>query len=188
TCADLRVRSSQKTVEIGFDGYAIGGLSVGESRSEMLQAVEACLPHLPEDRPRYLMGVGTPLDIVDAAARGIDIFDCVLPTRMARHGSLMTREGPVKITRSEFRQDQRPVSETCDCPACRSYSRAYLHHLLRIEDAAGWQLLSLHNLRFYARFMQQLRETIAAGALDDLRAQLHPWTARDREAEEEPDA
>lgn len=183
TWPDLREKSARYTVDIGFDGYAIGGLSVGESRSEMLAAIDACIRHLPSESPRYLMGVGTPLDIVETAMRGVDLFDCVLPTRMARHGSLVTWEGPLKISRAEYREDLRPISESCDCPACRNYSRAYLHHLLRIEDAAGWQLLSLHNLRYYAQMMEALRSAIKEGTVDSLRDRLDPWTERDRAAD-----
>jgi len=178
---DLRERSAAGTVELGFDGYAIGGLSVGESWAEMLGALEACLPVLPEDKPRHLMGVGTPLDIIGCVERGVDLFDCVLPTRNARHGSLLTWEGVVKINNAQYRDDQRPLSSTCDCPVCTRYSRAYLHHLLRLGEAAGWQLLSLHNLYFYAQFMQRLREAIAAGTLTQLATQVDTWTERDEE-------
>ncbi len=176
---DLREHSAAQTVAIGFDGYAIGGLSVGESRAEMFAALEACVPALPEDKPRHLMGVGTPLDIIQCAQLGIDLFDCVLPTRNARHGSLFAWEGLVKINNAQYRDDSRPLSLTCDCPVCRRYSRAYLHHLFRLHEAAGWQLLSLHNLYFYAQFMQRLREAIAAGTVQELAAQLSTWTDRD---------
>ena len=178
---DLRERSAAGTVQLGFDGYAIGGLSVGESRAEMLGALEACLPVLPEDKPRHLMGVGTPLDIIGCVERGVDLFDCVLPTRNARHGSLLTWEGVVKINNAQYRDDQRPLSSTCDCPVCTRYSRAYLHHLLRLGEAAGWQLLSLHNLYFYVQLMQRLREAIAAGTLTQLTTQVDTWTERDEE-------
>ena len=178
---DLRERSAAGTVEIGFDGYAIGGLSVGESRTEMVAALAACAPVLPEDQPRHLMGVGTPLDIIQCTQRGIDLFDCVLPTRNARHGSLFTWEGLVKINNAGYREDLRPISAACNCPVCRQYSRAYLHHLFRLHEATGWQLLSLHNLYFYALFMQRLREAIAAGTIPQLAAQLSAWTDREEE-------
>lgn len=178
---DLRQRSAEETVSIGFDGYAIGGLSVGESRAEMFAALVACIPVLPEDKPRHLMGVGTPLDIIQCVQRGIDLFDCVLPTRNARHGSLFTWEGPVKINNARYRGDFRPLSESCDCPVCRRYSRAYLRHLFRLHEATGWRLLSLHNLYFYAQFMRRLREAIAAGTVQELEAQLSTWTDRDEE-------
>jgi len=181
----LRARSAQATVEIGFDGYAIGGLSVGESKAEMLEALAAAVPELPADAPRYVMGVGTPLDLVACVRLGVDVFDCVLPTRNARHGSLMTTQGPLKITRQEYRTDTEPVDAQCDCPTCRNYSRAYLHHLYRCGDAAAWQLGSLHNLRFYADLMVRLREAIVHDGLDRLEASLSPWSARDMDGYEE---
>ena len=179
--AELRARSAQMTVDIGFDGYAVGGLSVGESRQEMLGALDAVLPHLPADSPRYVMGVGTPMDIVECACRGVDLFDCVLPTRNARHGSLMTWQGPLNIGRRQFATDERPLDPECSCPACRQYSRAYLHHLHRTEEAAGWELLSLHNLRFYAELMARLRAAIAGDCIAQLAQELSPWTQRDSE-------
>lgn len=157
---DLRVRSAQGTVALGFDGYAIGGLSVGESKAEMIAALEAVLPHLPPDQPRYVMGVGTPLDILECAARGVDMFDCVLPTRMARHGSLMTWDGPLKINRAEFAASNEPLDPDCPCPTCRRYPRGFLRHLFVCKEPAGWTLLSLHNLTFYARFIAALHEAI----------------------------
>ncbi len=176
---DLRARSASATAAIGFDGYAIGGLSVGESKAEMLAALEAAMPELPSAAPRYVMGVGTPLDMLACVRLGADLFDCVLPTRNARHGSLMTWQGPLKITRREFSTDERPIDEDCSCPACTNYSRAYLHHLHRNGEAAAWQLLSLHNLRFYADLMARMREAIAAGRLDELEARLTAWTVRE---------
>lgn len=176
---NLRARSAKMTADIGFDGYAIGGLSVGESKAEMLSALDAAIPELPDEAPKYVMGVGTPLDIFECVMRGVDVFDCVLPTRNARHGSLMTWEGPLKLHRSEFKGDERPVSEECDCPACRQYSRAYLHHLLRIQEAGAWQLLSLHNLRFYADFMVELRHAVETGTMSALRQRLSPWSVRE---------
>ncbi len=182
---ELRARSAAATVEIGFDGYAIGGLSVGESKAEMLAALDAAILELPAGAPRYVMGVGTPLDILACVRRGVDLFDCVLPSRNARHGSLMTWHGPLKITRREFSADERPIDEECDCPACRRYSRAYLHHLHRIGEAAAWQLLTLHNLRFYADFMARLRQAVAEASLDELQGRLSEWTVRESEHTEE---
>ena len=176
---DLRDRSARGTLDLGFDGYALGGLSVGEERGDMLMAIETTEPLLPWDRPRYVMGVGTPLDIVDCVMRGIDVFDCVLPTRNARHGKLLTWQGTLKINNAGFANDERPLDETCDCPACRSYSRAYLHHLFRMKEATGWRLLSMHNLRFYARLMERIHEAIPTGGLPALRAELSPWSVRD---------
>lgn len=179
TYEQLRERSAQMTVDIGFDGYAIGGLSVGESRREMLDALDAALPHLPLEAPRYVMGVGTPMDILECARRGVDLFDCVLPTRNARHGRLMTWCGPLNIGRREFATDERPIDPDCSCPACRNYSRGYLHHLHRAQDAAAWTLLSLHNLRFYAELMERLRAAVAGDCIAQLARELSPWTQRD---------
>ena len=176
---DLRERSARGTVELGFDGYALGGLSVGESKQQMLDAVDLCEPILPADRPRYVMGVGTPSDIVECVARGIDLFDCVLPTRMARHGSLLTAEGTVKIKNAKHRTDPAPLDETCDCLTCRRYSRAYLHHLFRIGEATAWRLLSIHNVRFYQRLMARIRGAIREGTLAEVRGEVLGWTRRD---------
>ncbi|MEI6500663.1 MAG: tRNA guanosine(34) transglycosylase Tgt, partial [Armatimonadota bacterium] len=137
----LRARSAEETVKLGFDGYAVGGLSVGESKAQMLTALEASLPYLPEDQPRYVMGVGTPLDILECAERGVDMFDCVLPTRMARHASLMTWDGPLKINRLEFAESDEPLDPTCRCATCQRYSRGYLRHLLACKESGAWQLL-----------------------------------------------
>ena len=177
---DLRARSAQGTVGIGFDGYAIGGLSVGESKEQMLTALEASLPYLPEDQPRYVMGVGTPLDILECAERGVDMFDCVLPTRMARHASLMTWDGPLKINRLEFADSDEPLDATCRCGTCQRYSRGYLRHLFVCKEAGAWQLLSMHNLHFYAQFMVQLREAIREGTLGELRQRVGAWTQREK--------
>ncbi len=182
----LRERSARATVDVGFDGYALGGLSVGESKQQMLEAVEVCEPLLPADQPRYVMGVGTPLDLVECVARGMDLFDCVLPTRMARHGSLLTGQGTVKIKNARHRTDPAPLDEACDCPACRRHSRAYLHHLFRIGEASAWRLLSLHNLRFYSRLMERIREAVQAGQLDALRGEVRAWTRRDQGEKEPP--
>ncbi len=178
---DLRRRSARETAAMGFPGFGIGGLSVGEGREEMLAALRAAMSELPEDRPVHLMGVGTPLDIVDCAAEGVDLFDCVLPTRNARHGGVMTWEGPLRIAAAEHEADPRPLSEQCDCPACRQgLSRAYLRHLFRTKEPLGWQLLTLHNLRFYTQLMARVREAIAADELAELRAQVSSWSERDR--------
>jgi queuine tRNA-ribosyltransferase len=178
---DLRAMSARETVALGFDGYAIGGLSVGESKQQMLAALEAALPHLPADQPRYVMGVGTPLDILECAARGVDMFDCVLPTRMARHASLMTWDGPLKINRLEHARSDAPLDPACGCGACRRYSRGYLRHLFLCKEPVAWQLLSEHNLTFYATFMDSLREAIEQGTLDELRGRVSAWTVRERE-------
>ena len=139
----------------------------------------AALAQMPMELPRYLMGVGTPLDILDAVGRGVDMFDCVLPTRNARKGTIFTWQGKKIIKNLVFAEDDRPLDETCDCPACRRYSRAYLHHLLRIGEASAWRLLSLHNLRFYMSLMARIRQAISEGSLEEMRAQVGAWTRRD---------
>ena len=177
---DLRELSAVETARLGFPGYAIGGLSVGESREEMLEALRAAMSALPAEAPVHLMGVGTPLDIVDCAAEGVDLFDCVLPTRNARHGSVMTWAGPLRILNATYATDPRPLEEGCDCPCCRGLSRAYLRHLFKAKEPLAWRLLSLHNLRFYTDLMRRVREAIAADRLNDLRGHLSAWTQRDR--------
>ena len=164
---DLRDESLAGLVQIGFDGYAIGGLSVGEPKADMQRILAHTAPRLPADRPRYLMGVGTPEDLVYAVQRGIDMFDCVLPTRNARNGWLFTRHGTVKIRNAVHANDTRPLDETCPCSTCRNYTRAYLHHLQRVNEILGARLNTLHNLYYYQQLMAELREAIAAGRLDE---------------------
>jgi queuine tRNA-ribosyltransferase len=163
---DLRQRSLEGLLDIGFDGYAIGGLSVGEPKDEMLRVVEAVAPELPADRPRYLMGVGTPADLVEAVLRGVDLFDCVLPTRNARNGHLFTSQGVVRIRNARHRASTEPLDPACDCETCRHYSRAYLHHLDRANEILGARLATIHNLRYYQRLMARLRAAIEAGRLE----------------------
>ncbi len=167
---DLRAESAAALREIGFDGYAVGGLAVGEGQAPMFDVLEALGPLLPADRPRYLMGVGKPADIVGAVLRGIDMFDCVLPTRSGRTGQAFTRRGTVNIRNARHQDDPRPLDETCACPACRSYSRAYLHHLWRAKEMLGRMLLTWHNLAYYQDLMRGLRQAIGGGALDSWRA------------------
>jgi len=164
---DLRDRSRESLVSLGFDGYAIGGLSVGEPKDAMLRLLRYTAPRLPEDKPRYLMGVGTPEDIVDGVVAGVDMFDCVLPTRNARNGWLFTRFGDVRIRNAVHRHDTRPLDATCDCYTCRHFSRAYLHHLQRINEILGARLATIHNLHYYLTLMGELRAAIEAGALHD---------------------
>jgi queuine tRNA-ribosyltransferase len=164
---DLRQESLDGLLSIGFDGYAVGGLSVGEPAADRLRVLDFLSPRLPADRPRYLMGVGTPGDIVAAVCRGIDMFDCVMPTRNARNGFLFTHAGVVKIRNARHRSDEGPLDPACDCYTCRNYSRAYLHHLDRCNEILGSRLNTIHNLRFYQTLMRQLREAIRAGALVD---------------------
>jgi queuine tRNA-ribosyltransferase len=163
---DLRRESAESLVDIGFDGYAIGGLSVGEPEDERIQVLDYTLPHLPEDRPRYLMGVGRPEDIIAAVLRGVDMFDCVLPTRNARNGYLFTRRGTMKIRNARYRSDTRPVDADCGCYCCRNYSRAYLKHLDRCNEILGPRLATMHNLWFYQELMGWLRSAIEAGELE----------------------
>ncbi|MFN6961289.1 MAG: tRNA guanosine(34) transglycosylase Tgt [Rhodocyclaceae bacterium] len=160
----LRDESLAGLLEIGFDGMAIGGLSVGEPKEDFARILAHTTPHLPSDEPRYLMGVGTPEDIVFAVGQGIDMFDCVLPTRNARNGHLFTRFGDIRIKNARYRNDTRPLDETCDCYCCRHFSRAYLHHLFRSGEILGARLNTLHNLHYYQTLMRELREAIEAGA------------------------
>ena len=178
TFAELRQKSAELTVSIGFDGYAIGGLSVGESNETMYQVVEQTTPLLPVNQPRYLMGVGTPLDIVEAVARGVDMFDCVLPTRNARNGQLLTSEGPLNITNAQFAEDDGPADPACGCYTCRNFSRAYLRHLSMAGEMTGGTLNTLHNLSFYLDTMRRIREAIAFGRFEDFRQGFHQTFTR----------
>lgn len=165
--AGLREESATALTSIGFDGYAIGGLSVGEPPDDRNMILDATTPYLPEDRPRYLMGVGKPQDIVDAVLRGVDMFDCVIPTRNARTGFLYTSFGLVKIRNSRYQTDTRPIDSTCDCYTCRHYSRAYLRHLDKCGEILGARLNTIHNLHYYQQLMRELRAAIADGTLDE---------------------
>jgi queuine tRNA-ribosyltransferase len=167
---DLRERAARELAEVGFDGHAIGGVSVGEPPPLRRAVVEWTAPLLPADRPRYLMGVGYPGDILHAVQQGIDLFDCVLPARNARHGVLFTRAGVIKIKNAVHRDDPRPLDPLCGCPACRRVPRAFLHHLFRCGELTAAVLATLHNLRFYLDFMEDLRQAIGLNALADLAA------------------
>ena len=169
----LRRESLDRTVEIGFDGYAIGGLSVGEEKSVMYEVLEFLAPQMPKDAPRYLMGVGTPEDLVDAVGYGVDMFDCVMPTRNARNGWLFTRFGDVKIRNAKHRDDTRSLDETCGCYTCRNFSRAYLHHLQRTQEILGARLNTIHNLYYYQVLMQEMRDAIEAGRFAAFTARFH---------------
>jgi queuine tRNA-ribosyltransferase len=159
----LRKESAERTIEIGFDGYAIGGLSVGEPRSLTREIVEATLEHLPSDKPRYLMGVGTPEEIAEYARLGIDMMDCVLPTRAARHGLLFTSQGKVSIKQARYMNDDGPLDPTCGCRVCRRYSRAYLRHLYASNELLAQVLNTIHNLSFYLDTMRAVRHSIKLG-------------------------
>jgi len=163
---DLRVRSARHLVETGFDGYAIGGLSVGEPHDERDRVLDFTVPELPQDRPRYLMGVGRPEDIIAGVQRGIDMFDCVMPTRNARNGYLFTSRGVLKIRNARYEQDTGPIDPECDCISCRNYSRAYIKHLEKCQEILGARLMTIHNLRFYQNLMQGLRDAIEANSLE----------------------
>lgn len=163
----LRDRSLEGLTDIGFDGYAIGGLSVGEPKEDMIRILDHLPPKMPEDKPRYLMGVGRPEDIVEAVRRGVDMFDCVMPTRNARNGYLFTATGIVKIRNARHRHDTAPLDERCDCYTCQNFSRSYLHHLDKCGEMLGSQLNTIHNLRFYQNLMAGLRGAIEAGTLSD---------------------
>lgn len=162
---ELRAESVAALTNIGFHGYAVGGLAVGEGQEEMFRILDVTTPLLPKDRPRYLMGVGKPSDIVGSVMRGIDMFDCVMPTRSGRTGQGFTRRGAVNIRNARHQDDPRPLDEACGCPACRNYSRAYLHHLARAEEVLGLMLLTWHNLHYYQDLMRDLRAAIAEGRL-----------------------
>ncbi|MFO0146921.1 MAG: tRNA guanosine(34) transglycosylase Tgt [Betaproteobacteria bacterium] len=173
----LRDQSAAGLERIGFDGYAIGGLSVGEPKADMLRVLRHTAPQLPRDRPRYLMGVGTPEDLLDGIAAGIDMFDCVMPTRNARNGWLFTSFGDVKIRNSKYRDDNRPLDPTCSCHTCANFSRAYLHHLQRVNEILGARLNTIHNLHFYLDLMQQARTALDEGRFASWSAQVRAGRA-----------
>jgi queuine tRNA-ribosyltransferase len=175
---DLRRASAEATVAIGFEGYAIGGLSVGEPVDVMYDVVGRTAPLLPEDQPRYLMGTGMPDDLVESVARGIDMFDCVLPTRNARNGQLLTRRGPLNIRNARYAQDHAPIDEACRCYTCRHFSRAYLRHLHQVGEMLGASLGSLHNLFFYLDTMDAMRKAIEFGSFEEFRQDFHRTFSR----------
>ena len=158
---DLRKYSATETVKLDFDGYSIGGVANdGESKEDMYKAIDYSIPYLPEDKVRYLMGVGEPIDIIEGVIRGVDIFDCVLPTRIARHGQAFTRAGKINLNNAKYKEDFTPIEEDCDCYACKHYTKAYIRHLLNQEEMLGGRLLSIHNIRFLIRLTEELREAI----------------------------
>ncbi len=157
---DIRIEHAKQIAELDLDGYAIGGLAVGESHEEMYRIIEAVTPYLPEDKPTYLMGVGTPINILEGVDRGVDFFDCVYPSRNGRHGHVYTNHGKLNLFNAKYELDERPIEEGCQCPACRSYSRAYIRHLLKAKEMLGMRLCVLHNLYFYNHMMEEIREAI----------------------------
>src|SRR6476620_5319630 len=170
TFPDLRKQSAMAAVEIGFDGYAIGGVSVGEPEEEMMRAVESSAPFLPEDKPRYAMGLGTPPQLLELIAHGMDMFDCVLPTRLARNGTAVTAAGTRNLKNAEFARDKNPIEPGCACPACREYARGYIRHLVKAEEILGLRLITLHNLHFYLELMRRARNAIEGGYFDEFRS------------------
>ncbi len=160
---DIRVEHAKVISDMNLDGYAIGGLAVGESHEDMYRIIEATVPFLPEDKPTYLMGVGTPANILEAVDRGVDFFDCVYPSRNGRHGHVYTNRGKLNLFNAKYELDARPISEECNCPACRNYSRAYIRHLLKAKEMLGMRLCVLHNLHFYNNMMSEIREAIEEG-------------------------
>jgi queuine tRNA-ribosyltransferase len=172
TFDDLRRESAQTIVDIGFDGYAIGGVSVGEPEEEMMRAVESSEPLLPKEKPRYAMGLGTPPQLLEMIARGMDMFDCVLPTRLARNGTAFTAGGTANLKNAEFAAQKGPIEENCTCPACAEFSRGYIRHLIKAEEILGLRLITLHNLHFYLNLMAQARATIEEGTFDAFRREL----------------
>lgn len=178
TYDDLRIQHMKDIAELDLDGYAIGGLAVGEATETMYHILDEVLPYAPVDKPRYLMGVGTPSNIIEGVARGIDMFDCVMPSRNARHGTMFTWDGITHITNQKYTLDDRPIEEGCDCPACRNFSRAYIRHLLKINEALGCRLTVLHNLYFYNNLMEKIREALDNGTFSEFRAEYSEKLSR----------
>src|SRR6266513_2028076 len=166
---DLRKSSAQAVVDLDFDGYAIGGVSVGEPEGEMMRAVESAEPFLPNNKPRYAMGLGTPPQLLEMTARGMDMFDCGLPTRLARNGTACTASGTTNLKNAEFALDKKPIEENCECPACREFTRGYVRHLIKAEEILGLRLITLHNLHFYLDLMNRARTEIERGTFDQFR-------------------
>ena len=168
---DIRVEHAKQITELELDGYALGGLAVGESHEEMYHILDVTVPHLPEDKPTYLMGVGTPANILEAVDRGVDFFDCVYPSRNGRHGHVYTNHGKMNLFNQKYERDMRPIEEGCGCPACRTYSRAYIRHLLKAKEMLGMRLCVLHNLYFYNTMMEEIRDAIDAGRYQSYKAE-----------------
>ena len=175
TYPDLRIRHMEEIAQLDLPGYAIGGLAVGESTETMYEIIEAVEPHMPAEKPRYLMGVGTPSNIIEAVARGVDFFDCVMPARNARHARLFTWDGAINLKNAKYELDQGPIDPHCDCPVCRRYSRAYLRHLFKAEEMLAMRLSVMHNLYFYNKLTEKIREALDNGTFAQFRAQ---WSER----------
>lgn len=168
---DIRIEHAKRISELDLDGYALGGLAVGESHEEMYRILDATVPYLPENKPTYLMGVGTPANILEAVDRGVDFFDCVYPSRNGRHGHVYTNHGKINLFNAKYELDDRPIEEGCQCPACQKYSRAYIRHLLKAKEMLGMRLCVLHNLYFYNTMMEEIREAIEQGRYQEYKKQ-----------------
>ncbi|GAB6149114.1 tRNA guanosine(34) transglycosylase Tgt [Clostridium novyi] len=176
---DIRIAHAKEIAKLDLDGYAIGGLAVGETHEEMYRVIESVEPYLPQDKPRYLMGVGIPSNILEAVSRGVDFFDCVLPARNGRHGHVFTKYGKINLLNAKFELDTKPIDEGCDCPACRHYSRAYIRHLFKAKEMLAMRLCVLHNLYFYNKLMEDIRDAIHGGYFNDFKEQkLEEWGGR----------
>ena len=175
---DIRIEHAQQITELDLDGYAVGGLAVGESHEDMYRILDAVVPHLPEKKPTYMMGVGTPGNILEAVYRGVDLFDCVMPSRNARHGHLFTWNGIMNIHNAKYQTDDRPIEEGCQCPTCRRFSRAYVRHLLKAGEMLGMRLAVMHNLYFYNTLMEKIRAALDEGRYEQFRAQMIPLLGR----------
>ena len=167
TYEDLRIENMKQIAALDLDGYAIGGLAVGEATEDMYRIIDAVEPYMPKDKARYLMGVGTPLNIIEAVRRGVDFFDCVMPSRNARHGNLFTWKGKINLLNERFAKDDRPIDPDCQCPACRLYSRSYIRHLFKAKESLGMRLAVLHNLYFYNELMEKIREALDEGRYEE---------------------
>lgn len=172
TFDDLRIEHMKEIAKMDLDGYAIGGLAVGEPKEDMYRIISAVEPYAPKNKPRYLMGVGTPGNILEGVSRGVDLFDCVMPARNARHGQLFTKEGIININNAVYQLDTKPIDSKCNCPTCRNYSRAYVRHLLKANEMLGMRLAVIHNLYFYNNLMQEIRENIENGSFDDYKMNI----------------
>jgi queuine tRNA-ribosyltransferase len=168
---DIRIEHAKEIAKLDLDGYAVGGLAVGESHEDMYRILDAVVPHLPVEKPTYLMGVGTPANILEAVDRGVDFFDCVYPSRNGRHGHVYTNHGKINLFNAKYELDDRPIEEGCQCPACRTYSRAYIRHLLKAKEMLGMRLCVLHNLYFYNTMMEEIRDAIEKGCYKEYKAQ-----------------
>ncbi|MGL5417102.1 MAG: tRNA guanosine(34) transglycosylase Tgt [Clostridium sp.] len=179
TFKDIRIAHAKEITKLDLDGYAIGGLAVGETHEEMYETIDAVVPHLPEDKPIYLMGVGTPENILEAVERGVDFFDCVLPARNGRHGQVFTKDGKINLMNAKFEFDERPIDEGCQCPACKNYTRAYIRHLFKAKEMLAMRLTVLHNLYFYNKLMEEIREAIDNDSFKEFKeAKIKAWNKK----------